>query len=145
MSTASPKQGLTSVQWLICIIASIGFAFDIYELLMAPLVFPDAIRDLTGASPTDPATRSLFLSWAAWLFFVPAFVGGLVGMVGGYLTDIWGRRRVLDVFDYSICGFSVSRGLQHEHLDAAGLSLHDVHRRVRRVRGGSGMARGTLR
>ena len=29
---------LTRTQWLICVIASIGFAFDIYELLMLPLV-----------------------------------------------------------------------------------------------------------
>jgi hypothetical protein len=27
---------LTPVQWLICAIAAIGFAFDIYELLMLP-------------------------------------------------------------------------------------------------------------
>ena len=47
---------------------------------MAPLVFPDAIRDLTGFSPTDPETRGAFLGWVGWLFFVPAFVGGLVGM-----------------------------------------------------------------
>ena len=28
------RRGLTPVQWLICVIAAIGFAFDIYELLM---------------------------------------------------------------------------------------------------------------
>lgn len=102
---AEPAPRLTAVQWLICIIASIGFAFDIYELLMAPLVFPDAIRDLTGASPTDPETRELFLSWVGWLFFVPALAGGLVGLLGGYLTDRLGRRRVLT---YSILLYAVS-------------------------------------
>lgn len=105
MSDASPKSPLTGVQWLICIIASIGFAFDIYELLMAPLVFPDAIAELTGASPRNPETRAEFLSWVGWLFFLPAFVGGLVGMVGGYLTDVLGRRRVLT---YSILLYAVS-------------------------------------
>jgi MFS family permease len=96
-SPAAPdrRSGLTAVQWLVCVIAAIGFAFDIYELLMAPLVFPDAIRELTGASPTDPKTRGLFLAWVGWLFFFPAFAGGLFGMVGGYLTDRLGRRRVL--------------------------------------------------
>ena len=29
---------LTPLQWLICAIAALGFAFDIYEVLMAPLV-----------------------------------------------------------------------------------------------------------
>ena len=40
---------LTSVQWLICIIASIGFAFDIYELLMLPLVVRPALLELVGS------------------------------------------------------------------------------------------------
>ena len=35
-STTSPK--FTTTQWLIIIIASIGFLFDTYELLMTPLV-----------------------------------------------------------------------------------------------------------
>jgi MFS family permease len=106
MATASsePRSGLTTVQWLVCVIASIGFAFDIYELLMAPLVFPDAIRDLTGFAPAGP-TRPQFLEWVGWLFFVPAFAGGVVGMIGGYLTDRLGRRRVLT---YSILLYAVS-------------------------------------
>ena len=98
------RRGFTTVQWLVCIIAAIGFAFDIYELLMAPLVFPDAIRDLTGASPMGES-RELFLSWVGWLFFIPAFVGGAIGMIGGYLTDRLGRRRVLT---YSILLYAVS-------------------------------------
>ena len=34
--------------WLICIIASIGFAFDIYELLMLPLIIKPAIAALSA-------------------------------------------------------------------------------------------------
>ena len=30
-----PVPRLTPVQWLICVIAAIGFAFDIYEVLVA--------------------------------------------------------------------------------------------------------------
>mgnify|MGYP002148504760 CR=1 FL=1 len=40
MSTPSLK--LTRTQWLICLIAAIGFAFDIYELLMLPLIVKPA-------------------------------------------------------------------------------------------------------
>ena len=36
---------LTRTQWLICVIASIGFAFDIYELLMLPLILAPALRE----------------------------------------------------------------------------------------------------
>ena len=39
---------LTRTQWLICAIAAIGFAFDIYELLMLPLVIKPAIAALSG-------------------------------------------------------------------------------------------------
>lgn len=93
MSEASPSKapGLTTVQWLICIIAAIGFAFDIYELLMLPLVARFAIEELTGFKQGSPG----FQSWVGWLFFLPAFVGGAVGLIGGYLTDRLGRRFVL--------------------------------------------------
>ena len=37
-SLDSKPAPLTTVQWLICTIAAIGFAFDIYELLMLPLI-----------------------------------------------------------------------------------------------------------
>ena len=39
---------LGTVEWLICIIAAIGFAFDIYELLMLPLIIKPAIAALSG-------------------------------------------------------------------------------------------------
>ena len=41
MTNLAPTQAdsrLTKIQWLICIVACIGFAFDTYELLMTPLV-----------------------------------------------------------------------------------------------------------
>jgi MFS family permease len=101
------KQSLTTVQWLVCIIAAIGFAFDIYELLMAPLVFPPAIQELVpGADPlTEGPPRELFLTWVGRLFYIPAFAGGIFGLLGGYLTDRLGRRRVLT---FSILLYAVS-------------------------------------
>ncbi len=82
---------LTKVQWLICIIASIGFAFDIYELLMLPLILPPALADLLGVTPGSPE----FVHWRGMMFFLPALFGGVFGLLGGYLTDRLGRRRVL--------------------------------------------------
>lgn len=112
MSLAAPddgrRPGLTTVQWLICIIASIGFAFDTYELLMAPLVFPTAIPDLVpGADALDDVGggREIFLMWVGRLFFIPAFAGGLFGLLGGYLCDRLGRRRMLT---FSILLYAVS-------------------------------------
>ena len=47
-------RSLTPLQWLICAIAALGFAFDIYEILMAPLVVGPAIGELTGFKPGTP-------------------------------------------------------------------------------------------
>jgi MFS family permease len=92
MSSTSSLQPLSkSVIWLICIVASIGFAFDIYELLMLPLIVKSAIARLGNFLPGTPE----YTWWARTLFFVPALAGGVFGLVGGYLTDYFGRRRVL--------------------------------------------------
>ncbi len=85
------SQRLTLTQWLVCIIAAIGFAFDTYELLMMPLILRPAMLEMLGAAPNTPA----FNLWRGLLFFVPAVVGGIFGLLGGYLTDRLGRRRVL--------------------------------------------------
>ena len=82
---------LTPLQWLICAIAALGFAFDIYEILMAPLVVGPAIQELTGLKPGTAE----FNFWTGLFFWVPALVGGAFGLLGGYLTDRFGRRRVL--------------------------------------------------
>ena len=92
---------LTPLQWLICAIAALGFAFDIYEILMAPLVVGPAIGELTGAKPGTPG----FNFWVGMFFWVPALVGGAFGLIGGYLTDRFGRRRVL-VWSILIYAFS---------------------------------------
>jgi len=93
MSSSAPAEAkaLTSTQWLICIIASIGFAFDIYELLMLPLVVGPALSELGGL---QRGTQE-FATWFGLMFYVPAVCGGLFGLLGGYLTDRLGRRRVL--------------------------------------------------
>jgi MFS family permease len=107
MSTASPERvPMNRTAWLICIIASIGFAFDIYELLMLPLIVKSAIPALAVAANPElaqtPAEMAKwvpggdeFKAWARILFFVPAIAGGVAGLLGGYMTDLLGRRRVL--------------------------------------------------
>ncbi len=114
---------LTRTQWLICVIASIGFAFDIYELLMLPLIIKPAIAALSaplvealvrGGMPRPEAAAlwlpggELYVQWARTLFFVPAIVGGIFGLIGGYLTDLLGRRRVLtfSILLYALAAFS---------------------------------------
>jgi MFS family permease len=101
MPTSSTPLRLTSTQWLICVIAVIGFAFDIYEILMLPLIVRPALLELVGAAPGSPE----FQMWVGRLFYIPAFAGGIFGLWGGYLTDRLGRRRVLT---YSILIYAVA-------------------------------------
>lgn len=107
-STASPR--LTPLQWTICAIAAIGFAFDTYELLMAPLIIRPALEQLGGLTFGTPE----YLRWVGLLFYVPAVCGGVFGLLGGYLTDRFGRRRVLTwsillyAFSAFACGFVTS-------------------------------------
>ena len=67
---------LTPLQWLICAIAALGFAFDSYVLLMVPLVIPPALVELLGVPPTNPAIND----WVGILFYVPAVAGGIFGL-----------------------------------------------------------------
>lgn len=95
---------MTPVQWLICVIAVIGFAFDTYEILMLPLIARPALLELTGAQPGSPE----FQMWVGRLFYIPAFAAGIFGLLGGYLTDRFGRRRVLtfSILLYGVSAFS---------------------------------------
>ena len=94
----------TITHWLICGIAAIGFAFDIYELLMLPLVVRPALMELGNIAPGTPA----FARWFGLLFYVPAVCGGIFGLLGGYLTDRLGRRRVLtwSILLYAVSAFA---------------------------------------
>src|SRR5882762_2473499 len=87
----APAARLTPLQWLIVVIAAIGFAFDSYVLLMLPLIVRPALVDLLHVPPGDPVIND----WVGIIFYVPAVAGGIFGLLGGYLTDVLGRRRVL--------------------------------------------------
>jgi MFS family permease len=95
---------LTQVQWLICIIAAIGFAFDTYELLMLPLIVRPALEQLGGLHFGSPE----FARWRDLMFYVPAVCGGILGLLGGYLTDLLGRRRILtwSILLYALSAFA---------------------------------------
>jgi MFS family permease len=98
-------QRLTLTHWLILIMAAIGFGFDIYVLLVMQYIGKGALEELLpGVKPGSDE----FNHWRGMLFFVPAFVGGLFGLVGGYLTDLLGRRRVLtaSILLYALSAFA---------------------------------------
>jgi MFS family permease len=101
--------GLNSLQWLICFIAVIGFTFDTYSLLMAQFVLPPAVREFLpkGVKPGSEQFKAFVGQWKGLMFFLPALVGGFFGLIGGYLTDRLGRRRVLtwSILIYAVSAF----------------------------------------
>ncbi len=58
---------------------------------MLPLIVRPALLELTTAVPGSAE----FNTWVGVMFYVPAIAGGIFGLLGGYLTDRFGRRRVL--------------------------------------------------
>src|SRR2546423_221464 len=101
---------LTPVQWLICGITCLGFAFDLYETLMTALIVRPVLSTLGNLRSGTPE----FNLWVGLFFFLPGVAGGLFGLLGGYLTDLLGRRRVLVwsilLYAFSACaaGFATS-------------------------------------
>lgn len=90
-SSPSSPAPLTPLQWVICAVAALGFAFDSYELLMLPIIARPALAELLHVAPNSLEVNS----WVGTLQYVPAVAGGIFGLLGGYLTDLFGRRRVL--------------------------------------------------
>lgn len=99
MSTSTTPK-LTLTQWLICVIASIGFLFDTYVLLMTPLVGVPAIAELLQVPPNNP----LVTEWMGRMLWMSALSGGIFGLLGGWLIDRFGRKRIMaiSIFVYSV-------------------------------------------
>ena len=92
MTPADSPSGLSRTQVvLILTVAVIGFAFDIYELLMLPLIGRTALTELLGNDFSPERVRE----WVGIIFWTSAVAGGLFGMWGGYLIDKYGRKKIL--------------------------------------------------
>ena len=106
MSSSSGQRRLTTTEWLICFVAALGFAFDIYALLMLPLILAPALQELGQVQ----LGTSQFAYWRDLMFYVPAVCGGVFGLIGGYLTDRLGRRFVLtwSILIYAFSAFAAA-------------------------------------
>ena len=94
---------MTATEWLICGVACVGFAFDTYTLLVLTLIVRPALTEMLPAN----AGSLVFNQWVGILFYVPAIAGGIFGLLGGYLIDLLGRRRILvwSILLYGVCTF----------------------------------------
>ena len=97
---------------------------------MLPLIVRPALIELLHVPPNSPAIND----WVGIIFYVPAVAGGIFGLLGGYLTDLLGRRRVL-VWSILLYAFSAfAAGFSTVGRLAALLALLHVRRRLRGVR-----------
>src|ERR1043165_4108909 len=105
-ASSAPGKGLTLTQWLIIAVAAIGFLFDTYELLMTPLVGVPAIAELLKLPPNHPEVTA----WMGRMLWMTALCGGIFGLIGGWLIDRFGRKRILalSIFVYAISPFAAA-------------------------------------
>jgi MFS family permease len=103
MSSPSPSrwyQGVTRYQWLVLIVASLGWVFDTFEGQIFNITRGAMLVELLGQPANSPEVK-------AWGDNILAFflVGGTVGgILFGMMGDKWGRGRtmILTILFYSV-------------------------------------------
>jgi MFS family permease len=93
---------------LVLTVAAIGFLFDTYELLMFPVIGSDSIAELLYHQPFTGLTldqQAGVRVWSGRMLWVAALCGGSFGLLGGWLIDRLGRKKIMIA---SILAYSVS-------------------------------------
>jgi MFS family permease len=83
---------------LVILVASIGFLFDTYELLMFPVIGSDAIAEVEfhrGYTSLTPAEQGVVRDWSGRMLWIAALCGGTFGLLGGWLIDRLGRKTIM--------------------------------------------------
>lgn len=92
--------GVTRYEWLILLIASAGWVFDVYEGQIFNITRNQMLADILKVPPGDPSIRDYGDK------FLGIFLAGgtLGGLLFGSLADKWGRRltMILTILMYSI-------------------------------------------
>lgn len=101
-------------RWLVLLVAAIGFLFDTYELLMFPVIGAQALSELLKVPPTDDLVRE----WVGKMLWIAALAGGVFGLLGGYLIDVLGRKKVMvgSILVYSLSPVAAAYSTELWHL-----------------------------
>ncbi|MBL8829328.1 MAG: MFS transporter, partial [Planctomycetaceae bacterium] len=83
--------GITRYQWLVLVIASLGWVFDVFEGQIFVASMNEAMKSLAPASST-PGDIQFYNNISFGTFLVG---GALGGVLFGMLADRWGRTRVM--------------------------------------------------
>ncbi|MBT5018406.1 MAG: MFS transporter, partial [Planctomicrobium sp.] len=93
-------EGITKYQWLVLLIASLGWVFDIFEGQIFVASMRDAMPALLGVAPDDPSVSS----WNDMGFGSFLLGGAFGGVFFGMLSDKIGRSKtmILTILFYSL-------------------------------------------
>ncbi len=102
MSPTSPQrwyQGITTYQWLVLLIASLGWIFDVFEGQVFVASMDELAKELLGSGATE-GDRSFYNNISMGMFL---FGGAIGGVAFGVLSDRIGRARtmILTILMYS--------------------------------------------
>jgi MFS family permease len=93
---ASPwHHGVTRYQWLVLIVAWLGWVFDSMDASIYALVLDPALHDLLAGRISGPVSQEA-IGWYGGLIFAIFLIGWAVGgVLFGILADRFGRTRTL--------------------------------------------------
>lgn len=86
-------EGITRYQWLVLVIASLGWIFDVFEGQVFVASMREAMPALLGVAADNPAVAS----WNDWAFGSFLLGGALGGVFFGAMSDRIGRSRTMIV------------------------------------------------
>lgn len=86
-------QGITGYQWLVLLIASLGWVFDVFEGQVFVASMNDAMPQLLGEAATKPNINM----WNQWSLGSFLFGGAVGGVFFGMLSDKIGRSKTMIV------------------------------------------------
>lgn len=102
MPSSSTKwyHGITRYQWLVLIVASLGWIFDAFEGQLYNITRADMLPDLLHVKPDDPLVKV----WGERFLGIFLIGGTIGGWLFSSLADKWGRNPVmaLTILFYSV-------------------------------------------
>ena len=99
-------EGITRYQWIVLVVACLGWIFDVFEGQLFAVFKSPALADLLNVAPDHDSVR-----WFSYVGFASFLLGGTVGgLLFGVLGDKIGRRQTMI---WSILTYSIFSGLHY--------------------------------
>jgi MFS family permease len=99
-------RGITRYEWLVLVIASLGWIFDVYEGQIFNLTRNQLLQEILGVEPGHPEVKK-YGDRLLGIFLLGGMFGGILF---GSLADKYGRRPIMIV---TILMYSVFSGLTY--------------------------------